>query len=156
MGTTSNIHGQVGDSKLDVALYGKYKNKKYAFGGIHVKASLAERVSDDVPCSQAMMSKGYISLLFTFDSKSFPPPHGDLVNRGELGTPKSPSDKRKYIEEQGLFDGCFSYNLRTFPSLESTASGKKIYVSSFEEGKDPLPNKIMEAWESFKRAKLTS
>lgn len=143
------IDDRVGGSKLDVALYGTLEGKLTIFGGIHVKASLAERVSDDVPCSQAMMNAGYTSFLFTFDAKSFPPPAGDLVNRGELGTPESPSDKRKYIEEQGLFDACFSYNLRTIPSRAMTPSGKRIYMGSFSTAADQLPAKIVEAWRAF-------
>ena len=116
------LTGKVGDSKLDLVLYGNHEGKKVVFRGVHSKASLAERVSDDVPCSEAMMKQGFASFLYTFDSKSFPPPAGDLVNRGEMGTKEQPSDKRKYIEEHGSFDACFSYNLRTIPSLESTPS----------------------------------
>jgi len=144
------LTGLVGDSKLDLALFGKYQGKNVVFGGVHSKASLAERVSDDVPCSRAMMNVGYISLLYTFDSKSFPPPHGDLVNRGELGNHDYPSDKRRYIEDHGDFDACFSYNLRTNPSTRSTKSGKRIFVSSMERDKDPFPGYVVEAWEEFR------
>lgn len=146
------IHGKVGNSKLDIALYGTLNNEQVLFGGIHVKASLAERVSDDVPCSEAMMRAGYLSCLFTFDAKSFPPPNGDLVNRGELGSPESPSDKRLYIEKHGSFSGCFSYNLRTIPSLTETVSGRRIFVSKLDHT-DPLPQFILEFWESFKKSK---
>ena len=149
------IDTQVGSSKLDIALYGSLGKEEHIFGGIHIKASLAERVSDDVPCSQAMMAHGYTSFLLTFDAKSFPPPVGDLINRGELGSPTSPSDKRKYIEEQGLFDACFSYNLRSIPSTTKTLSGKKIYVGSFEATNDPLPTHIIAAWESFRKRSLS-
>lgn len=119
---------KVGDSKLDVVLYLEVKKDDWRiFGGIHVKASLAERISDDVPASRAMMKKGYFSPLWTFDVKSFPPPHGDLVNRGELGSPRFPSEKRKYIEEHGDFDGCYSANLRTVSSESKTMSGKRVF-----------------------------
>jgi hypothetical protein len=143
------LSGQVGDSKLDVALYGNHDGKWIIFGGIHSKASLAERVSDDVPCSEAMMRKGLVSILYTFDAKSFPPPHGDLVNRGELGSNEQPSDKRKYIEEHGSFDACFSYNLRSIPSLQPTPSGKSIFVSSLNPKLDILPKFIFEKWNEF-------
>lgn len=143
------LAGVVGDSKLDVALYHQQAGKLTIFGGVHSKASLAERVSDDVPCSEAMMRKGYASFLYTFDSKSFPPPHGDLVNRGELGTHTQPSDKRRYIEEHGSFDACYSYNLRTHPSHGEPRSGKRIYVSSLKAGDDPFPAHIVQAWERF-------
>jgi len=39
----------VGSAKLDVALYKTSPGSSQIFGGVHVKASLAERVSDDVP-----------------------------------------------------------------------------------------------------------
>lgn len=38
------------------------------------------------------------------------------INKGELGTPDAPTDKRKYIEEHGSFNACFSLNKRTVPS----------------------------------------
>jgi hypothetical protein len=123
------IEALVGHSKLDVALYVKGPGEQWCvFGGAHIKASLAERVSDDVPCSRAMMARGYWSPLWTLDVKSFPPPHGDLVNRGELGSPLAPSEKRKYVEVHGEFDNCYSANARTVPSEGVTASGKVIYA----------------------------
>ena len=97
----------VGSDKLDVALY--IDDTDEIFGGVHVKASLAERISDDVPCSREMMTNGFFSPLWTLDVKSFPPPHPDpLVNRGELGSPRSPSEKRKYVEVHGSFDHIFA------------------------------------------------
>lgn len=122
------IGTEVGDSKLDIALYTELQVDHWQiFSGVHVKASLAERVSDDVPASRAMMGRGYFSPLWTLDVKSFPPPHGDLINRGELGRPTAPSEKRKYIEEHGDFDGCYTANSRTVPSIVQTASRKRIY-----------------------------
>ena len=144
------LAGKVGDSKLDVALYGYHNDQLVIFGGVHSKASLAERVSDDVPCSEAMMKRGLVSFLYTFDSKSFPPPAGDLVNRGELGSINQPSDKRRYIEEHGSFDACFSYNLRSVPSLEVTPSGKRIFVCSLKPEEDSFSTQVVEAWEKYK------
>lgn len=143
------IHTEVGGSKLDIALYGKQGGISRIFGGIHVKASLAERVSDDVPCSIVMMRNGMVSYLLTLDAKSYPPPTGDLVNKGELGSPMAPSDKRAYIESHGSFDACFSYNLRTVPSAPITPSGKRIYTSTFNPRIDPLPQVVLAAWNSF-------
>jgi transcriptional regulator with XRE-family HTH domain len=148
------IQDQVGGSKLDIALYGQVNGKMVAFGGIHAKASLAERVSDDVPCSVAMMKKGLSSYLVTLDAKSFPPPTGDLVNRGELGSIVNPSDKRAYIESHGSFDACFSYNLRSVPSQAKTQSGRRIYVSTFNSQTDPLPGVVEAAWKKFSQRKV--
>lgn len=120
------LDNKVGNSKLDIVLRVRVAERLWSvFGGVHVKASLAERVSDDVPCSRAMMAAGYFSPLWTLDVKSFPPP-GDLVNRGELGTPTRPSDKRNYVEIHGEFDHCYSANARTLPSVLPTQSGKAI------------------------------
>lgn len=145
------LTGLVGGSKLDIVLFGKVGKKEIVFGGIHVKASLAERVSDDVPCSEAMIKRGFSSYLLTLDAKSFPPPSGDLINRGELGTIENGSDKRKYIETHGSFTGCYSYNLRSVPSGEKTVSGRKIYTSTFDIKRDPLPAHIVAAWKEFQR-----
>lgn len=133
------IAGKVGDSKLDIAIVKDYHNQfrglgsRTIIGGIHAKASLAERASDDVPTSKEMMNMGYQSYLFTLDVKSFPLSETvtgtrAYVNKGELGTPKVPTDKRRYIEEHGSFDACFSLNKRTIPSPEITHSGKKIFT----------------------------
>lgn len=143
------IQSEVGGSKLDIALYGMRNGEPVIFGGIHAKASLAERVSDDVPCSEAMMRKGLSSYLVTLDAKSFPPPTGDLVNRGELGSLANPSDKRAYIESHGSFNACFSYNLRSVPSRGKTQSGSLIHVSTFNPKKDPLPVVVSKSWEDF-------
>lgn len=128
---------KVGSSKVDVLIEKQGSglmpdlNGFGVVGGIHAKVSLAERVSDDIPASRIMMAEGLLSVLSTLDVKSFPPPHGDLVNRGELGTLARPSDKRNYVEAHGDFSACFSYNLRTTPSDGPTASGRRIYVSGF-------------------------
>ena len=133
------ISGKVGDSKLDIAIIKDYNGKSLKInngtliGGIHVKASLAERVSDDVPASTEMMKHGYLSYLFTLDVKSFPLSETvtetrAYINKGELGTPDAPTDKRKYIEEHGSFNACFSLNKRTVPSPAETYSGKMIYT----------------------------
>lgn len=146
------LAGSVGSDKLDIALRVRWRDKWIVFGGVHVKASLAERVSDDVPCSRAMMKKGYFSPLWTLDVKSFPPPTGNLVNRGELGTPSSPSEKRKYITEHGDFDNCYSGNGRTTPSARPTSSGKRIYTLMLADQPDQFAEDVITAANSFLKA----
>jgi BsaWI-like restriction endonuclease len=138
------LEKEVGDSKLDVAvrLYAG-GGKWVTFGGVHVKASLAERVSDDIPASRAMMKSGYFSPLWTLDVKSFPPPTGDLVNRGELGTPSNPSEKRKYVESHGDFDNCYSANARSAPSEGQTRSGKRICSLSLATQPDQFAQEVI-------------
>jgi transcriptional regulator with XRE-family HTH domain len=126
------LSDSIGSSKIDLIVeqigkgVGLDNSGWGVIAAIHAKVSLAERVSDDIPASRLLMKSGIDSILMTLDVKSFPPPYGDLINRGELGTIEKPSDKRKYIEEHGDFSVCFSYNKRTVPSGKNTTSGKKI------------------------------
>lgn len=136
MGLTNKISSSKIDIILEKQEQGISSNDYKIIGGIHAKVSLAERVSDDIPASRIMMAAGFLSILFTLDVKSFPPPHGDGINRGELGSPSNPSDKRRYVEEYGDFDACFSCNTRTVPSGPNTPSGKKIYVVDFNSDPD--------------------
>jgi len=154
-----SLEAQVGDSKLDVALYLTDKDAHQIFGGVHVKASLAERVSDDVPASRAMMGRGLFSPLWTLDVKSFPPTKGiarvrDLINRGELGTPDRPSEKRKYIEEHGDFDGCYSANARTVPSSGGTTSGQRIHVLRLSQQPDDFAAAVIRFSQRRRGARL--
>jgi hypothetical protein len=144
------LGAEVGDSKLDAGLYLATRKERQIFGGVHVKASLAERVYDDVPASTAMMRKGLLSPLWTLDVKSFPPPHGDLVNRGELGSPDSPSEKRKYVEEHGAFDNCYSGNSRSVPSSGATTSGKRIYTLKLSQQPDAFARDVIAFVERWK------
>jgi hypothetical protein len=127
------------------------------FGAAHVKSSIAERIQDDVPASVAFQQRRLMSIALTMDAKSFPPPHGDCVNYGELGG-RNPGDqkerqKRGYIETTGQFDGLFSFNLRTPPSPATTLSGKRIYTMSLH---DPAPDQLVrfliDAWANHKAA----
>lgn len=138
-----NIHHVVGAGKLDVALYRQERGGWKAFGGVHVKASLAERVSDDVPASRAMMRKGFFSPLWTLDVKSFPPPNGDLVNRGELGTSQQPSEKRRYVEHHGEFDNCYSANARSAPTEGKASSGKRVYRIDLSNQPDEFAQEVI-------------
>ena len=89
----TGIADRIGDSKLDLVLYGLAGDRRVLFGGIHSKASLAERVADDVPCSRAMMAEGFMSVLWTFDAKDYPP--RDMTNRGELGHAGVPDNEAR-------------------------------------------------------------
>ncbi len=143
--------GDVGDSKLDTVLEGRLDEDWKTFGGAHVKASLAERVSDDQGASEKMMRKGFLSPLLTMDAKSFPAPHGDFVNRGELGSPGKPSEKRRYIEEKGQFDNCYSFNARTVPSRPSVKPGRRVYTLSMQGREDQFVRDIVAAWQRFRQ-----
>ena len=99
--------------KVDVFLVGMTRTGRVPFGIVHVKASFAERRTDDVPLSQPLVSAGYTSPLWTMDCKSSPA--ALPVNKGELGKSVAPGEardtrsaKRKDIEDDGFFSACFS------------------------------------------------
>ena len=130
--------------KADILLSGKINNKEVLFGIVHVKASFAERRTDDVPMSQLLVKSGYFSPLWTMDCKSSPSERP--VNKGELGNVK----KRKDIEDDSFFSCCFSYNSNTLPTPETQNSSSKIYVCDFNNSsEDVFVNKILEFWDHF-------
>lgn len=142
--------------KVDLFLDGKIGNEWHVFGAVHVKSSIAERIQDDVPASRVLMDKGLLSVALTMDSKSYPPPHGNGINYGELGGRSSDIEKerlkRGYIENDGQFDGMFSFNLRTPPSPTNTVSGKRIYTMSMhEQHPDQFVRFLVERWRSHAR-----
>lgn len=150
--TELGLNETVGDSKLDVALARlQVAGQPVAFGGVHVKASLAERVSDDIPCSRALQQAGHLSPLWTLDVKSFPPPNGDLVNRGELGTPAATSEKRRYVEIHGDFDHCYTGNTRSVASGAVTPSGKRIVVLNLSQQPDQFALDVIAASQQRQR-----
>lgn len=139
--------------KVDLFLDGKIGNEWHVFGAVHVKSSIAERIQDDVPASRVFMEKGLLSVALTMDSKSYPPPHGNGINYGELGGRSLDIEKerlkRRYIENDGQFDGMFSFNLRTPPSPIYTFSGKRIYTMSMhEQHPDQFVSFLLERWKS--------
>jgi len=144
-----DLTGQIKRDKLDRIVEVCRGDNCRLVSGLHIKASLAERIQDDVPASLALMRKGILSVMLTMDSKSFPPPHGNGINYGELGGRNWSDDKsrikRQYVENDGQFDALISYNLRTPPSKENTPSGKKIYtISLTEEQPDVLVRMLKE------------
>ena len=83
----------LGSAKTDLVLEASHAGELYKFGVIHCKASIAERLTDDVPASKALMRNGIWSAIATMDVKMFPPPHGDGIVNGELGL--NARDKRR-------------------------------------------------------------
>jgi len=144
-------------TKVDLFVEGRSGGDWLVFGAAHVKSSIAERIQDDVPASRAFMDKGLMSIALTMDAKSYPPPHGNCVNYGELGGRSLGVEKdrlkRGYIEITGQFDALFSFNLRTPPSAAETPSGKRIHTMSLH---DPQPDQLVqflcERWSGHPRA----
>jgi len=155
--TALDILGKVKVSKIDMFIEGFDGERWLVFGVAHVKASIAERIQDDVPASLACMAVGLVSVVLTMDSKSFPPPHGNGVNYGELGgrdgDVAKERPKRAYIEEDGQFDALFSFNLRTPPSPATTPSGKRIHTLALVgEQPDALVQFLAAEWAQRKAA----
>jgi len=124
------------------------------FGSAHVKSSIAERIQDDVPASLAFMQRGLTSIAVTMDAKSYPPPHGQGINYGELGGRSFGVEKdrikRRYVETDGQFDAMFSYNLRTPESAAITPSGKRIMtLTMHEQQPDKLVSFLEAQWSAF-------
>lgn len=126
--------------KMDVLLTVGKGAKEQLIGVVHVKASFAERRTDDVPMSQALVEAGYISPLWTMDCKSTP--SGRPTNRGELGVTYDGqgidrrSAKRKDIEDDGFFSACFSYNKNTKPTPASYGAKARVIVCDFTDPQD--------------------
>ena len=118
------------------------------FGVVHVKASFAERRTDDVPLSQQLIGKGYASPLVTMDCKASPAalPH----NRGELGAPQGGSTevsaKRLDLERDRKFDACFSYNRNTVPTPHRQAAAARIHVCDFTDPDDAFSRHLIKKW----------
>lgn len=142
------VSDRVEADKIDVVLTGDTKSGTKFFGVVHVKASIAERRTDDVPLSTALMKAGYTSAFWTMDCKSMP--SQNPINRGELGnTIGHRSAKRKDIEDEGYFTGCFSYNSYTQPSSTSLPSERRIHVCNFSNPDDEFSRFIISRWQSF-------
>ena len=110
---------------------------------VHVKASIAERRTDDVPMSQALVQAGYLSVFWTLDSKSFP--SAKPVNLGEFGVADGEiNDKRRDFEEHGHFSACFSYNANTLPTVDESATAN-ILVCNFKDPDDHFARFLLAA-----------
>lgn len=133
---------RVEPDKIDVVLSGETLEGPVFFGVVHVKASFAERRTDDVPLSIALSKAGYTSVLWTMDCKSTPSAHP--INRGELGRVAGRrSAKRKDIEDEGYFTGCFSYNRRTQSSPHSLPPERRVHVCDFSNPDDAFSQFIL-------------
>ena len=121
--------------KADILLTYEHKGETRLLGVVHVKASIAERRTDDVPMSQALLQAGYLSVFWTMDAKSFP--SQQPVNLGEFGdaTESQASDKRRDFEVNGYFSACFSYNRNTMSTVRETVAAR-IYVCDFTNPND--------------------
>ena len=143
-----NLADRVEADKIDVVLTGDTIEGPRFFGVVHVKASFAERRTDDVPLSIALARGGYTSPLWTMDCKSTPGPNP--VNRGELaGVDGKRSAKRKDIEDEGYFTGCFSYNRHTRPSPAHLPAERRVHVCDFANPDDTFSQFILARWKAF-------
>ena len=139
--------------KADVLLLGTKNRTLHFFGVVHVKASFAERRTDDVPMSKALTDAGYVSPLWTMDCKSTP--SAQPINRGELGENYSEqrdarSAKRKDIEDDGFFSACFSYNRNTKPTLNSQRVRARVHICDFTNPDDAFSKFITQGWRDFR------
>ena len=146
--------------KADVILTGDTPEGEVFFGIVHVKASFAERRTDDVPMSKALVDAGYISPLWTMDCKSMP--NVKPSNKGELGKVKpavgkdTRSAKRKDIEDDAFFSACFSYNKNTKPTPNEQVANARIIVCGFANAEtDAFHTFIVSEWERFQAENIS-
>ncbi|WP_370030034.1 hypothetical protein [Qipengyuania mesophila] len=144
-----NITDRLEADKIDVTLHGRHGDEWIFFGVVHVKASFAERRTDDIHMSSLLKSAGYTSPLWTMDCKSSP--SDNPINRGELGDPNSEgrSAKRRDIEDEGYFTRCFSYNRNTIPSPDNLPADRRIYTEDFVSPDDNFSRFIVQRWRAF-------
>ena len=133
--------------KMDVLLTVEAGANEKLIGVVHVKASFAERRTDDVPMSRALVEAGFISPLCTMDCKSAPSTRP--VNRGELGAvfngqgKDDRSAKRKDIEDDGFFSACFSYNKNTAPTPTGYQAQARVHVCDFSNANDAFTDFVV-------------
>lgn len=148
---TLKLPSRIEADKIDVILTGDTPGGEKIFGVVHVKASFAERRTDDVPLSESLIKAGYTSPLWTMDCKSSPGIHP--INRGELGPVQGQvSAKRKDIESEGYFTGCFSYNKNTIPSPPKLPMEKRITVCDFSNPDDQFSRFVISRWQKFRKS----
>ncbi len=130
--------------KADVLLSYEHEGSEMLLGVVHVKASIAERRTDDVPMSQALIEAGHLSVFWTMDSKAFPGTRP--VNLGELGDvgEGQMSDKRRDFEEHGNFSACFSYNRNTVATASENAAAR-IFKCDFTNPDDSFSRFLIDA-----------
>lgn len=146
------VKDRIEKDKIDIFLVGPNDE---VFGIVNVKASLAERRTDDVPMSRALIEGGYCSFLWTMDCKSGPSERPE--NRGEIGhAGKRRSAKRKDIEDDGYFSACFSYNARTEPSSDMQAVTAPIFCCDFQDPEDAFFQQVKKAYEEFCDKKMSN
>ena len=131
--------------KADVLLSYDVDGTENLLGVVHVKASIAERRTDDVPMSQALIEAGYLSVFWTMDVKSMPAERP--VNRGEFGNADEDqlSDKRRDFEEHGHFSACVSYNRNTIPTPAGNNAAARIFVCDFTNPNDHFSRFLISA-----------
>ncbi len=135
---------RINPDKADILLSYDLEGETRLLGAVHVKASIAERRTDDVPMSRALLETGHLSVFWTMDSKSFPAARP--VNSGEFGDLREGrvSEKRRDFEEHGHFSACFSYNRNTMPT-EASDAVPRIFVCDFTSPNDPFSQFLVRA-----------
>jgi transcriptional regulator with XRE-family HTH domain len=144
-----DILGHAGVEKADVIVVGTTRDEEQvAYGVVHVKASFAERRTDDIPLSKELIQGNYASPLVTMDCKATPAERP--FNKGELGetqdSGKKVSSKRLDIERERAFDAVFSYNTNTLPTPPGANVSARIYVCGFEDPDDPFSQYLIRKW----------
>lgn len=147
-----NLGAQAVPEKADILLLSTRQNGTRCFGVVHIKASFAERRTDDVPLSTALIAKGYVSTLVTMDCKGTP--STSAWNPGELGKAWAGvgkdvrGQKRRDIEVDKKFDACFSFNLNTEPTPDKFHAQARVINCDFAQpdSEEPFVKWVLHGW----------
>ena len=144
------LHGAAAIEKSDVIALGiDSTGREQPFGVVHVKASFAERRTDDAPLSARLMAGNFASPLLTMDCKAGP--SESPFNKGELGpvqgTGRRVSSKRLDIERDRVFDAAFSYNANTEPTPSGAPVAARVYKCSFADPNDSFAKHMVRKWQ---------
>lgn len=147
---TALLRGAINDPRLIPAKADVVVTRVQVGGGgeelmgvVHVKTSIAERRTDDIPLSDRLLENGYLAVFWTFDCKSFP--DEAPVNLGEYGSVNEGevNDKRGDVEQHGYFSACFSYNQNTVETASEDAVSR-IHVCNFTNPDDAFSRFLLE------------
>ena len=135
------------DKKYDLGLVAKHDGAWYAFGALHAKTTLRERINDDDTASGKMMKHGLYSgvvCVSASNNKSIDNPVPSEFNQTYSGK----SNQRKTVEEEGRFDAAFCFNSNTRPTVASEDTEGVVRTVKPHNAPNTLTSDLWRAWKN--------